>query len=53
MQISRYDLLRYKLSFSKEKNPHICWAKSLYLVLFFLKRLIQSKNGHNHQALNS
>lgn len=48
----------YKLLFSKEK-PHIFYILNFvillyfYIELFYLRRSIQSKNGHDHWALLS
>lgn len=53
-----YDLFKYKLLFNQEKNPYILplnWGILLpvyfYLLLFFLRRSIQPKNGHDHRTL--
>lgn len=48
----------YELLFSKEK-PHIFYILNFvillyfYIELFYLRRSIQSKNGHDHWALLS
>lgn len=48
-------MLDHKLTFSKEENPNILASKfehfppPLYTAL--LRRLIQSKNDHDHSAL--